>query len=600
MEAREYIDEFENLVKEYKRENYLVSRYNTFEINPFTNYTVDNIPIESGYINISSYYDKAWDDANNRTISSEYGDINITDIVILAGPPDALTYYISYNDELIVPNIVSYGSPIKEDELILASEGIIYLDLTPYRDFTAGKLNAEYHNVYKKVGHDPYDWELMTDKAVIFQSNRLRYEDIEDGKYYWDIAKRKLYELNVEENKDKNPWTRYTYKMYGVDGNPTYLPYGLISDITDRYFFNRNDGVTKLYKFDETAMEWQTVGDLINYAKTDNPGKVEAVDGIVYPSDSLTLENVNKYSYYYFIVSEDAERVEAKEVERNTAVEEEETALTTRNQAETEYNAALAEYAEATKRYGEDPTEENKALQDAAYELKVEKENIFTEAEAIFEEKRAIATALENELAEMYLNVYSSGTVYNYNYTVYLSEVQVDDTFYESIYQFYRNLMHVYGDINALDRIDHTKLYLTDGHPGKKVLIPELDRIYLDTKNQKIYRPLANGFKEVERPFNTVYLTDVNYMSEIDPSTLVANTYYVFRSTNECYYTVEEDGIINFYKTTLPNEPIEVDSLDNVDLYFNAYYKVGTKYYQYNPYEEMLQEHFYFNCNVFY
>ena len=56
-----------------------------------------------------------------------------------------------------------------------------------------------------------------------------------------------------------------------------------------------------------------------------------------------------------------------------------------------------------------------------------------------------------------------------------------------------------------------------------------------------------------------------------------------------------------FYElATLPNLPIEVESLEDAPLYYNAYYKVGDKYYQYNPYKEITDGHFYFNCGVFY
>ena len=84
MEARDYIEALENLIQEYKDNNYLVSRYNTFEINPFTNDYISDIPVESGYINIDSYYERAARDSHNRVIELANSDnVNTYDIILL-------------------------------------------------------------------------------------------------------------------------------------------------------------------------------------------------------------------------------------------------------------------------------------------------------------------------------------------------------------------------------------------------------------------------------------------------------------------------------------------------------------------------------------
>lgn len=549
MEARDYIDKFKELVQEYKDNNYLVERFNTFEINPFTNYSVDDVPLESGYVNISSYYEKAWDDAISRKISTINGDITASDIILLAGDPGASTYYVKYEDTIITPNITSYGTPISN---VQASIGNLYLDLTPNRVFSGGKLVAEYHSLYKKVKQDDDTaWELVTDKCLVFQSNRLRYTDIDTSKYYWDMAEHTLYKLDENADTIRSPWVRYTYKVYGVSGNPTYLPYELIRDIVDRYFFDRTEAETKLYKFNTDTMEWQTIGDIVNYALTESPSEVSVVDGVIQPPESITLETSNKESYYCFIPTDGFVKIAEKESEYNNSVDEKTSVEEQYHEAEVNYNEAVEAYNNAIEISERYPTQENIEARESAYRYTVEKQAESNLLRTRLAGLNAQINHTRNEIDQMSTRLYNDGVLYTYDYTVFLTRINVEETFYESAFAFYNNLMHVYTDINDLDRIDHKKFYLTDGHPGKKVLQPDLDRIYLDTKNQKIYRPLKDGFKETEEP---------------------------------------KDGTL----------PIEVTSLKELDLYFNAVYKVGDTYYKYNPYEEMLQEHFYFDCGVFF
>ena len=568
MEARDYIEALENLIQEYKDNNYLVSRYNTFEINPFTNDYISDIPVEPGYINIDSYYERAARDSHNRVIELANGDsVNAYDIILLSGDPASMTYYARYNGEVITPNIASYGSPVELN--IAASKGSTYIDLVPYRYKQHGALIAEYHKYYVKSKQgDNTAWELITDKATVFQSNRLRYDIIDPNKYYWDISERVLYKLDKGAST-RTPWIRYSHKLHGTNGDPTTLTYEYIKNNIDKYFFDYNKAETQLYKFNVDTMEWETFGSVVNYKQTENPDPISSIeiDGVLVAStpDSITLDNADKERYYYFIPDDSTG--------------------------------------------------------------------------------------------------WDSGTLYRYDYTVYLKRIETTESFYESALEFYRELMHVYGDINPVDRIDHRLYILTNGYPAIKYPIPDMSRIYLDTKNQKIYRPTEKRFHECAAPYRVHTYTDIDSMDDIDPYSFVAGDYYFFPHLNKCYFIesivmgdkevrfddvattgVDEMGemsvddidtpgideaeiyglqkiiyeeigdeyrVVYYRKTMLPNLPIEVDSLEELEegteypLTYGSYYRVDNgagnyTYYRYDPYEEIEQEHFYFNCGVFY
>lgn len=669
MEATDYIEKFNELVQEYKDNDYLVQRLNTFEINPFTNDNVDDIPVEAGYINIDSFYQKPWEKACWRNIRTSIGDLAMQDIVFLSGDPAAIVYYARYNGNVICPNATAYGNPA--DLKVGASVDTIYVDLTPERRSSGGQLIGEFHKVYRKTKQgDPTAWELITTDAEVFQSNRLRYDGIVDGKFYWDITEKAMYILGAEGPEElditvdpeteevtvikprRYPWQQFSYKLHGTNGNPTVLPYDLIKKDVDKYFYDYTATNTPLYKFNVETMSWETFGNMINYANVENPEEITTVvdkNGIeYYLLPNISLPSANKERYYYFIPTENIDRLNAKQAEYNQALIEKEEANIVYMAALVEYEAAQNDYLEKYEIARENPTPENIAAAEAAGVVANEKGEILQVAQDDYGEKTVIVNTLKSELTILTSETYDSGKLFRYNYTVCLERIDVSDEIYESAYLFYRNLMHVYGDITDLDRVDNKTLYLTHGHPCKKFLKPDMSRIYLDTKNKKLYKPLENGFHEAEKPFNVVYVTNAESMDDLDPTTLEADTYYFFVERNACFYITrievirkseviyynmqdeseegrmairdidtgwESDGeyIIMyddidaetlegiFYKlVTLPNLPIEVDSLEDAPLYYNAYYKVGDQYYQYNPYEEIADGHFYFNCGVFY
>lgn len=554
MEARDYIDKFEELVKEYQDNEYLKTRFNTFEINGFTNDSIDEIPVEAGYVNIDCCHEQPWKRAYNHTFSTYAGNVYAFDVKLLPGDPASVRYYVRYDGKVVAPNITKYGEPNQK-----ASIGTIYVDLEPIRVFIRGELVAENHKVYVKTSQiDDTAWELITDSAELFQSSLLRYEDVDSSKYYWNTSERALYKINVTATPTRDPWRRYSYELYGTEGSPTFLTYDFIKDKLDKYFYNRREAETPLYRFNKEKMQWETFGNIINYRNTEAPKPIESIEvegkKIAVPP-YIPLSTVNKERYYYFIPDDE-----------------------------------------------ESP---------------------------------------------------NAGTLYSYDYTVFMERYEVNEDFYESAFLFYRELMHVFSDVNDVTRIDQKQIYCTHGHPGLTVLKPDINRYYLDTRAGKLYKPLENGFIPTEKPYNIEISTDKDGLEDLDPLFIKADTYYFFPRTNKCYYVefidadsigvvwdpnldlnsdidknfmsvddlatpdideslegmqvivyedLESDNFKNIYYriVTLPNLPIKVTSLDSATPYFGAYYKVGEDYYKYNPYQELDEKHFQVNCDVFY
>ena len=535
MEATDYIEKFNELVQEYRDKNYLVQRLNTFEINPFTNDDVNDIPVEAGYINIDSFYKRAWQKAGDKNISTDIGNVDMSDIVFLSGDPSAIVYYARYDNMIICPNATSYGNPAELK--VGASVGTIYVDLTPERRSSGGQLIGEFHKVYRKTKQgDPTAWELITADAEVFQSNRLRYDDIIDGKFYWDISERAMYTLGPEES-ERSPWQRFTYKLYGTSGNPTVLPYELIKNDIDKYFYDYTATNTPLYKFNVGTMSWETFGNMINYANTENPQEVIVDEqGVIVPPN-IPLSDVNKERYYYFISTENLNHLNEKREEYELAAQEKEDAGHIYALALEAYNIANQAYIDARNAAEQEPTPEHIAEVEAAAAVLAEKSEQLQEAQDDYGEKTVRLNTLKSALTILTEKTYNSGTLFRYNYTIYLKRVAVSDEVYESAYLFYRNLMHVYGDVTDNDRIDNKSLFLVHGHPCKKILEPDMSRIYLDTKNKKLYRPLAveDRFHEVKNPYNIVYIYDAESMYDLDPSSFEENTYYFFINRNVCY-----------------------------------------------------------------
>ena len=118
-----------------------------------------------------------------------------------------------------------------------------------------------------------------------------------------------------------------------------------------------------------------------------------------------------------------------------------------------------------------------------------------------------------------------------------------------------------------------------------------------------------------EARFDDIATTDIDEMGEmsvddvdtpdIDEAEIYGLQKIIYEEINDEY------RVVHYRKTMLPNLPIEVDSLEELErgteypLTYGSYYRVDNgagyyTYYRYDPYEEIEQEHFYFNCGVFY
>lgn len=159
------------------------------------------------------------------------------------------------------------------------------------------------------------------------------------------------------------------------------------------------------------------------------------------------------------------------------------------------------------------------------------------------------------------------------------------------------------------NRVSSDKIYITPKHPGFKVPEPtDTTRVYLDSTNNILYKPVENPRENGYRPLKYIKEQEVVYQeSTTDP--------YVYAYGDDIA-TEEVEQMVLMYDTisvgvssdSLPLNVVVVRSLEELHSLtpcFMGVYKVvnedGTfSAYLYNPYDAIQQDYFKFNCDVFY
>lgn len=168
--------------------------------------------------------------------------------------------------------------------------------------------------------------------------------------------------------------------------------------------------------------------------------------------------------------------------------------------------------------------------------------------------------------------------------------------------------------VSDSNSIDSDRIIVTPQHPGFDILEPDSSMFYLDSRFNKLYaavdEPRVNGY----RVLSSVKEQEIIYQDDITKPIIV--TYADYSDTQEVetvqiFY--EEIGMDDEsgeeYTKYLPSNVIEVHSeeeLHNLTPSFLGLYKVINDAdntfvpYIYNPYTEIKQEFFNFNCDVIY
>ena len=513
---------------------------NEYDINAYTTNDIDAIDIASGNINIDSYYEKPWQDTIARTISTSDGDISITDIVILGGNPTTSVYYARYTDddgnEITEPaQVTSEGDPT----------GLVCSGGTKCLDIANGKLYVQIQQ------GDPTAWEYVCD-AEVLQLVRLRYEDIDTSKYYWDSAEQALYKFNI----DKNLWSTVAYDLYAVNGDPT-------TEITEPdssyYYYDTTGGNAYLMYYDKYSKEWEQIRE------------VELVAGL--PADTYTeLYDIDQEKYY---------------------IDTESNILYTFNHPWTLLSYSLHGTNGDPRNLGTSTILIDSSLYYYNYNETETTLYLFDENNLVWNKIKDIVINTENP-AKIYTNINeiemeklyywvselkddTDGKIYQYNHTVFLERVTVDEEVYECICDFFQRLMDIWVDINDSDRLKNKTFIFVDRYPAYDYPYPDTDRIYVDTTTGEFYEPLEDGLIKVDNPY-TIEEIDVDSVEELE---MEEGIYYINMNTNRCYALI--DGLKQEVK--LPALPIDLSTVETCE--YNRYYTDGSSYYLYDPYKKL-------------
>lgn len=535
---------------------------NEYEVNSFTTNDIDSIPIESGHVNIDAFFEKPWDDAIKRTITTEDGTISMKDIVFLAGNPTDLVYYARYtneNGELITEqaHVTSEGEPVRYDgdivHALACSEGTRCLDL----------VNNGLWEQYKQGTHTA--WRKIYD-AIPVHLARLRYEDIDINKYYWDISEQALYKFN----SDRSLWYYVGYDVTPVDGNPVEV---IEEPDSSKYYYNMNGLTTVIMSYNRCSKEWETVRDA--YIVNGHPS-TEFTDNWLINQDIYYIDSTTNKPYRY-------DHPWKKMAYKLHGVNGDPRNLGTSLNL---INPELYYYD-----YNNTET--------PLYLFSVEQMAWLKVGDIIIVEGQDPSYVYQNiddiDMEKYYYYVPAigdddNGILYRFSHTVFLERVSVDDKVYENMFQFYRNMMNVYFDLNNTDRVINKKFICTTGHPINTYIQPESGRIYIDTVSYKFYKATESPLIEVPKPYDLAYI-DVDSVDDLD---MEGGKIYLNPVSNICYKLV--NGLKQQIKAPTPVR--EIDASTTFES--GPVYTEDGKYYMYMPYEEIVQANYALPYEIFF
>lgn len=100
---------------------------------------------------------------------------------------------------------------------------------------------------------------------------------------------------------------------------------------------------------------------------------------------------------------------------------------------------------------------------------------------------------------EAYYYNRAADKIYGFNYGVYFQKIDYTGIILEKMFEFYERLQHNFIDYNDIDRVNHRDFIYTGGHPSKNIVNPDINRIYYDSKNNKVYRYDGITYNEIRQ-----------------------------------------------------------------------------------------------------
>lgn len=178
--------------------------YNKFEINSFTTNDIDTIPVESGHINLDSYYEGPWRDTLTHVIARDLKnsvDITQGDILYTNGEPSNC---VAYED---IDTTKYYWDTLHQKLYLFILDKETNPWYVPYGTFKAvNGLPPMVVNTHIEFDPDAYYFNKLTDFADI---------------YAWS-EERDWYIVQKVYNLDLDPVSEYVYDIDTLDKTAYY------------------------------------------------------------------------------------------------------------------------------------------------------------------------------------------------------------------------------------------------------------------------------------------------------------------------------------------------------------------------------------------